>query len=58
MPWWGGGGVETRGEGETELISVLKLLVHYVPVLHDTCDFSLLFFNVRVCYAMYVIVFV
>ena len=58
MPGGGGGGVETRGEGETELISVLTLLVRYVPVLHDTCDFSLLFFNVRVCYAMYVIVFV
>ena len=24
----------------------------------DTCDFSLLFFIVRVCYAIYVIVFV
>ena len=32
-------GVETRGEGETQVISILKLLV-----LHDTCDFSLLFF--------------
>ena len=33
-------------EGETEVISVLKLLV-----LKDTCDFSLLFFNVGLlCY--------
>ena len=42
-------GVEARGEGETGVISVLKLSV---------CDFSLLSFNVRVCYAIYVIVLV
>ena len=34
--------VEARGEGETGVISVLKLSVCYV-CLHDTCDFSLLF---------------
>ena len=26
--------------------------------LHDTCDFTLLFFNVRVCYAIHVVVLV
>ena len=36
------GGVDAMGAGETG----------------DTCDFSLLFFIVRVCYAIYVIVFV
>ena len=45
------------GEGETEITSsVLKLLVCYVPVLYDTCDFSLLFFNVKVCCAIYMMV--
>ena len=46
------------GEGETGVISVLKLSVCSIPVLHDTCDFSLLSFSVRVCYAIYVIVLV
>ena len=41
-------GVEASGEVETEVTSVLKLLVCWVPVLHDTCGFSLLFF--LLCY--------
>ena len=45
-----------QGERERQGISVLKLIACEVPVLQDTCDFNLLFFNVRVCYAIHVIV--
>ena len=54
MPGEGGG--LRQGERERQIISILELSVCLVPVLHDTCDFSSLSFNVTVCYAIYVIV--
>ena len=42
--------IEARAEGETGVISVIKLSC-MIPVI-----FSLLSFNMRVCYAIYLIV--
>ena len=54
----GEGGGSGKGRGRDGGYLVLKLSVCQVPVLHHTCDFSLLSYNVMLCYAIYVIALV